>query len=111
MNNICTVLLITYNHVKYIEKAIESVLMQKTKYNYIIHIFDDASTDGTSDIVRKYAKKYPEYDFENNVGYGTKKHIEAIKKFGVTDIHRISFLKNIIGEEECKRISMEREAK
>ena len=60
MNNICTVILITYNHVKYIEKAIESVLMQKTKYNYIIHIFDDASTDGTSDIVRKYAKKYPD---------------------------------------------------
>lgn len=62
-------------------------------------------------LMQEYAKKYPEYDFENNVGYGTKKHIEAIKKFGVTDIHRISFLKNIIGEEECKRISMEREAK
>ena len=62
-------------------------------------------------IMEGYSKKYPQYDFENNVGYGTKKHIDAIKKFGITRIHRLSFLKNIIGEEECKRISMEREAK
>ena len=62
-------------------------------------------------IMEDYAKKYPEYDFENNVGYGTKKHIEAIKNFGITPIHRLSFLCKIIGEDECKRISMEREAK
>ncbi len=62
-------------------------------------------------LMEEYAKIYPEYDFENNVGYGTKRHIEAIKTYGVTPIHRLSFLKNIIGEEECKRISMEREAK
>ena len=61
-------------------------------------------------LMEEYAKIYPEYDFENNVGYGTKRHIEAIKTYGVTPIHRLSFLKNIIGEEECKRISMEREA-
>lgn len=58
--NICTVLLITYNHIEYIKRAIESVLCQKTKYNYIIHIFDDGSTDGTSDIIREYAAKYPD---------------------------------------------------
>lgn len=58
--NICTVLLITYNHAPYIRKAIESVLEQKTKYPFVIHIFDDASNDGTSDIVREYAEKYPE---------------------------------------------------
>lgn len=57
---ICTVILSTYNHAKYFKKCIESVLNQKTDYNYIIHIFDDASTDGTSDLVREYAKKYPE---------------------------------------------------
>lgn len=62
-------------------------------------------------LMEDYAKTYPEYDFENNVGYGTKKHIEAIKDFGVTPIHRLSFLKNIIGEEQCKKISMERQAK
>ena len=62
-------------------------------------------------LMEEYAKVYPNYDFENNVGYGTKKHIEAIKEYGVTKIHRLSFLKNIIGEEECKRISMDRKAK
>ncbi len=58
-----------------------------------------------------YAKKYTQYDFEHNVGYGTKKHIEAIKQFGITPIHRLSFLGNIIEEEKCKNIRMERLAK
>lgn len=62
-------------------------------------------------MMENFAKIYPNYDFENNVGYGTKKHIEAIKQYGITPIHRLSFLGKIIGEEECKRISMEREAK
>lgn len=62
-------------------------------------------------MMEDYAIKYPNYDFENNVGYGTKKHIEGIKANGITPIHRLSFLSKIIGEEECKRIHMEREAK
>jgi len=62
-------------------------------------------------MMEEYAKQYPNYDFENNVGYGTKKHIEGIKEHGVTPIHRLSFLSKIIGEEECNRIRMEREAK
>ncbi|MFA5091576.1 MAG: ribonuclease HII [Candidatus Paceibacterota bacterium] len=43
----------------------------------------------------KYAKQYPKYDFEINKGYGTKKHREAIKKFGICKIHRKSFLNKI----------------
>ena len=62
-------------------------------------------------LMEDYAKIYPNYDFENNVGYGTKKHIEAIKANGITPIHRLSFLGKIIGEEKCKAISMERKAK
>ena len=62
-------------------------------------------------LMEDYAKIYTDYDFENNVGYGTKKHIEAIKQYGITPIHRLSFLSKIIGEEECKRISLERKAK
>lgn len=62
-------------------------------------------------LMENYATKYPEYDFEHNVGYGTKKHIEAIKAHGIVDIHRLSFLKNIIGEDECRRRYMAREAK
>ncbi len=41
-------------------------------------------------------KKYPEYDFKKNKGYLTKNHIEAIKKFGITPVHRKSFLGKII---------------
>ena len=41
-------------------------------------------------------KEYPMYDWKNNKGYLTKKHIEAIKSFGITKYHRPSFLKNII---------------
>lgn len=60
MNTLCTALLISYNHSKYIKKAIESVLEQKTDYNYIIKIFDDASSDGTQEIIKEYANKYPD---------------------------------------------------
>lgn len=42
------------------------------------------------------SKVYKEYGFENHAGYGTKKHMEAIKEFGLSDIHRKSFCKNII---------------
>ena len=42
--------------------------------------------------MRKMAKKYPEYGFDVHKGYGTKRHYEAIKKHGLTDLHRRSFL-------------------
>lgn len=41
-------------------------------------------------------KKYPVYDLKSNKGYGTKKHIEAIKQFGITPEHRRTFVKNFI---------------
>jgi ribonuclease HII len=39
----------------------------------------------------EYAKEYPEYGFDSNMGYGTKQHMEALKKYGVCDIHRKSY--------------------
>ena len=70
--NICTVLLITYNYSKYLKEALESVINQKTKYKYKVSIFDDASTDGTQEIIKKYENKYPDiiksYIAENNMG-------------------------------------------
>ena len=36
-------------------------------------------------------KEFPMYDLKNNKGYGTKKHIEAIEKYGITKYHRITF--------------------
>jgi len=41
--------------------------------------------------MRQYALKYPKYGFETNVGYGTKKHIQALYEIGITPIHRKSF--------------------
>ena len=55
-----TVILPTHNHAPFIAQAIESVLMQKTDFTYDILLHDDASTDGTADICRAYAARYPE---------------------------------------------------
>ena len=41
----------------------------------------------------EFDKEYPEYGFAKHKGYGTKIHMEALRKFGVTPIHRPSFLK------------------
>lgn len=49
-------------------------------------------------LLKEYSEKYPEYGFEKHKGYGTAAHYEAIKKYGVLDIHRRSFLKNVLGE-------------
>lgn len=51
------------------------------------------------ELMYQYAKDYPEYGFEKNVGYGTEEHIKAIKKYGPCKIHRRCFLRNIIGQE------------
>ena len=40
----------------------------------------------------EYDKEYPEYGFAKHKGYGTKLHTDAIKQYGVTPIHRPSFL-------------------
>ncbi len=50
----------TYNHRNYIGKALESFLMQKTDFQYEILVHDDASTDGTADIIQDYAARYPD---------------------------------------------------
>ena len=47
-------------------------------------------------IMRKYDEMYPQYGFLNHKGYGTAKHIAAIKEYGLCPIHRKSFTKNIV---------------
>ncbi|WP_374285684.1 ribonuclease HII [Lactococcus sp.] len=43
------------------------------------------------EMMKDFAKIYPGYDFEHNSGYGTASHLEALKKLGVTPIHRLSY--------------------
>lgn len=68
-----TILLICYNHEKYLEKAINSVLQQKTNFPLKIKIYDDFSTDGSPNIIKKYQDQYGDkieaYIREKNVGY------------------------------------------
>jgi ribonuclease HII len=45
--------------------------------------------------MKRLAKKFPHYGFEIHKGYGTKAHYRAIKKYGISPIHRRSFLKGI----------------
>jgi len=47
-------------------------------------------------MMEEYAKLYPEYGFEDNKGYGSSKHTDAIKKYGICPIHRRSFVKNFL---------------
>ncbi|PID58382.1 MAG: ribonuclease HII [Ignavibacteriae bacterium] len=48
------------------------------------------------EIMIKYSEKYPEYNWQKNKGYGTKEHITAIQKYGITELHRKTFLKKIL---------------
>ncbi len=47
----------------------------------------------------KLANEYPIYEFEKHKGYGTKLHIEMIKKYGASNVHRKTFLKKILNED------------
>jgi ribonuclease HII len=50
-------------------------------------------------LMMEMAKKYPLYMFEKHKGYGTKVHVEKIREHGITEEHRRSFLKKILGEQ------------
>lgn len=70
-----SVLCLAYNHEKYIKECLESILRQKTTFNYEIIVNDDASSDGTTAIIKKYENKYPEivhaiYQNENKYSKG-----------------------------------------
>lgn len=60
--------------------ACASILAKVSRDRYIVEI----------------SSKYPVYKFEKHKGYGTKEHIEILQKYGPCEIHRISFLKNIL---------------
>ena len=61
---------LVYNHAPYIRQCLDGFVMQKTNFRFEAIVHDDASTDGTQDIIREYAEKYPDiinpiYETEN----------------------------------------------
>ncbi|QBR84519.1 glycosyltransferase family 2 protein [Legionella israelensis] len=71
-----SIIMPVYNHELTIVDAIESVLMQKTNYNYTLHCINDASVDKSADILEHYAAQYPDkikvYHNPYNMGSGKK---------------------------------------
>ena len=72
--SICT---LVYNHEPYLRGCFEGFVMQKTSFAFEVLVHDDASTDGSADIIREYTEKYPHlfkpiYQKENQYSKGVK---------------------------------------
>ena len=55
-----TIVVFCYNHEKYLSRALDSILSQETSFDFRVIIADDASTDKSPEIIRKYAELYPQ---------------------------------------------------
>lgn len=69
----CTV----YNHVSYLKDCLNGFISQKTNFKFVVVIHDDASTDGSAEIIKEYEKQYPDiflpkYQSENQWSKGIK---------------------------------------
>ena len=72
-----SVLIMVYNHEKYLEECLNSIVNQKTNFKYEILVHDDCSTDNSKKIIEKFHNKYPSkiiplYEEENQYSKGVK---------------------------------------
>lgn len=80
-----SILCVTYNHEDVIRDALDGFLKQKTNFDYEIIIHDDASSDGTQDVLIEYKDKYPDLftlilEDENQVSKGNTRFLDAMFK-------------------------------
>lgn len=80
INTVC-IRCTAYNHEPYIRDCLDGFVMQQTDFPFVAIVHDDCSTDGTADIIREYAEKYPDiikpiYESENQYS----KHDGSLRK-------------------------------
>ncbi|MBB6632571.1 glycosyltransferase [Cohnella thailandensis] len=75
-----SVYMVTFNHLKYIEQAIESVVTQKTDFPFELIIADDCSTDRTTEIIERWHKSYPQIikPFYHTINLGAQRNFSKI---------------------------------
>jgi ribonuclease HII len=83
--------LIADGHIEKIANYPMKTIIDGDSLHYTISAASVIAKVTRDDIMKKYSEKYPEYGFEKHVGYGTKVHMEALKKFGPCKIHRKCF--------------------
>lgn len=85
------VILLTYNQEKYIAQALESILTQKTNFDFVVRVFDDCSKDNTAAIAKKYAEKNSKVEvYVNKKNLGAKGNI--LKAFRLIDTKYFAIL-------------------
>lgn len=80
-----SVMVLTYNHEDFIRKTLTSILEQKTDFDFEIIVGDDASTDGTANIIQEFYEKYPDkivpFLHEKNLGgFGKANTLHSLER-------------------------------
>ena len=68
-------------------------LIHGDELSYVVSCASIIAKEYRDNLFVKYDELYPQYNFLKNVGYGTKAHYQGLDNYGITDIHRITFLK------------------
>lgn len=83
----------------YLDKNIVSfaktVIKADEKYN-CVKLASIAAKVSRDNYMKKLHKRYPHYSFDKHKGYGTKKHLRAIRKHGPSEVHRLTFIRKYI---------------
>ncbi len=60
--------------------------------------------------MKELAEKYPQYQFEKHKGYGTALHIQMLDKYGISEVHRMSFLKKYLAKKRTMKTDKQQKA-